>query len=84
MADTKHLIKLDGYWHFQRRIPHSKKFHRKSLKTKILKQAQASRDNILSRWDEIAAESETKAKVVGKIKEYNAVMAKSGRPYRYG
>jgi len=35
-------------------------------------------------WDEIAAESETKAKVVGKIKEYNAVMAKSGRPYRYG
>ena len=58
MADTKHLIKLDGYWHFQRRIPHSKKFHRKSLKTKSLKQAQASRDNILSRWDEIAAETQ--------------------------
>ena len=35
-------------------------------------------------WDEIAAESETKAKVVAKIKEYNAVMAKAGRPYRYG
>ncbi len=35
-------------------------------------------------WDEIAAESETKAKVVAKIKEYNDVMAKAGRPYRYG
>ncbi|MEM7694091.1 MAG: TRAP transporter substrate-binding protein [Pseudomonadota bacterium] len=34
-------------------------------------------------WDEIAAESETKAKVVGIFKEYNEVMAKAGRPYRY-
>ncbi|MFQ5623083.1 MAG: TRAP transporter substrate-binding protein [Paracoccaceae bacterium] len=35
-------------------------------------------------WDEIAAETETAAKVVKIIKEYNAVMAKAGRPYRYG
>ena len=35
-------------------------------------------------WDEIAAESETKAKVVAKIKEYNEVMEKAGPPYRYG
>ncbi|RMH47812.1 MAG: twin-arginine translocation signal domain-containing protein [Alphaproteobacteria bacterium] len=35
-------------------------------------------------WDEIAAESETKAKVVAKIKEYNEVMQKAGPPYRYG
>ncbi|ALV26028.1 TRAP transporter substrate-binding protein DctP [Pannonibacter sp. Q-1] len=35
-------------------------------------------------WDEIAAESETKAKVVEIIKTYNAAMAKAGRPYRYG
>ncbi len=34
-------------------------------------------------WDEIAAESETKAKVVAKIKEYNDIMGKAGRPYRY-
>ncbi|MEM9342190.1 MAG: TRAP transporter substrate-binding protein [Pseudomonadota bacterium] len=34
-------------------------------------------------WDEIAAESETKAKVVGIFKEYNEVMEKAGRPYRY-
>ena len=34
-------------------------------------------------WDEIAAESEVKAKVVAKIKEYNDVMAKAGPPYRY-
>ncbi|MCC0023395.1 MAG: TRAP transporter substrate-binding protein DctP [Hyphomicrobiaceae bacterium] len=34
-------------------------------------------------WDEIAAESETKAKVVEIFKNYNAVMDKAGRPYRY-
>ncbi len=35
-------------------------------------------------WDEIAAESETKAKVVQVFKDYNAAMEKAGRPYRYG
>ena len=35
-------------------------------------------------WDEIAAESEIKAKVVQIFKQYNADMAKAGRPYRYG
>ena len=34
-------------------------------------------------WDEIAQESETKAKVVEIFKKYNAVMEKAGRPYRY-
>ena len=35
-------------------------------------------------WDEIAAESDTKAKVVQIFRQYNADMAKAGRPYRYG
>ncbi len=35
-------------------------------------------------WDEIAAESETKAKVVEIFRQYNADMQKAGRPYRYG
>ncbi len=35
-------------------------------------------------WDEIASESEVKAKVVAKIREYNDVMEKAGPPYRYG
>ncbi|MEZ5812896.1 MAG: TRAP transporter substrate-binding protein [Rhizobiaceae bacterium] len=34
-------------------------------------------------WDEIAAESEIKAKVVDVFRTYNAAMAKAGRPYRY-
>ncbi len=34
-------------------------------------------------WDEIAAESETKAKVVQIFKQYNEDMEKAGRPYRY-
>lgn len=35
-------------------------------------------------WDEIAAESPTKAKVVNIFKKYNEDMDKAGRPYRYG
>ena len=35
-------------------------------------------------WEEIAQESETKAKVVGIFKQYNEVMEMAGRPYRYG
>jgi TRAP-type mannitol/chloroaromatic compound transport system substrate-binding protein len=34
-------------------------------------------------WEEIAAESETKAKVVEILKQYNADMVKAGPPYRY-
>ena len=34
-------------------------------------------------WDEVAAESETKAKVVEIFKKYNDLMSKAGRPYRY-
>jgi TRAP-type mannitol/chloroaromatic compound transport system substrate-binding protein len=35
-------------------------------------------------WDEIASESEVKAKVVQIFKDYNETMTKAGRPYRYG
>lgn len=35
-------------------------------------------------WDEIASESEVKAKVVSIFKAYNEQMEKAGRPYRYG
>ena len=34
-------------------------------------------------WEEIAAESETKAKIVSIFKAYNEAMDKAGRPYRY-
>ena len=34
-------------------------------------------------WEEIAAESEVKRRVVDIFKEYNAVMREAGRPYRY-
>jgi TRAP-type mannitol/chloroaromatic compound transport system substrate-binding protein len=34
-------------------------------------------------WEEIAAESETKAKVVDIFRNYNAAMDQAGRPYRY-
>ncbi|MEE9453581.1 MAG: TRAP transporter substrate-binding protein [Paracoccaceae bacterium] len=44
---------------------------------------QTVEDAAVKFWDEIAAESETKAKVVQIFKDYNAVMAKAGKPYRY-
>ncbi|MBM9593722.1 TRAP transporter substrate-binding protein [Roseitranquillus sediminis] len=34
-------------------------------------------------WDEIAAESEVKARVVQILKDYNETMQQAGRPYRY-
>ena len=34
-------------------------------------------------WDEIAAESEVKGKVVSILKDYKQVMEEAGRPYRY-
>lgn len=34
-------------------------------------------------WDELAAESEVKGKVVSILKDYNLVMEEAGRPYRY-
>ena len=34
-------------------------------------------------WDEIAAESDRKARVVKIFKEYNEVMKNAGKPYRY-
>ena len=34
-------------------------------------------------WDEVAAESELKAKVVAIIRDYNETMVKAGPPYRY-
>lgn len=40
-------------------------------------------DAAMEFWDEIAAESELKARVIAKIKEYNDVMKKAGVPYRY-
>ena len=34
-------------------------------------------------WDEIAQESEVKARVVQIIKDYNETMKKAGPPYRF-
>ena len=34
-------------------------------------------------WDEVAQESETKARVVKILKQYNDKLENAGRPYRY-
>jgi hypothetical protein len=35
-------------------------------------------------WDEKAKKNPTAAKVVAVFRKYNALMAKAGKPYRYG
>jgi TRAP-type mannitol/chloroaromatic compound transport system substrate-binding protein len=45
---------------------------------------QTVQDAAVKFWDEIAAESEVKAKVVAIIKQYNETMVKAGNPYRFG
>lgn len=44
---------------------------------------QTVQDAAVKFWDEVAAESETKAKVVEIIKKYNETMVQAGPPYRY-
>ena len=41
-------------------------------------------DEAVKFWDEIASQSERSAKVVKILRQYNDVMSKAGRPYRYG
>jgi TRAP-type mannitol/chloroaromatic compound transport system substrate-binding protein len=44
---------------------------------------QTVQDAAVKFWDEVATESETKAKVVEIIKKYNETMVQAGPPYRY-
>ena len=61
--DTRDLQERNCRWHFSKRIPNTKIYTRKSLKTKNLKEAQAKRDALLIDLKEVLAKGE-KAKGV--------------------
>jgi len=49
-ADTRYLTKVKGYYHFVRRIPHSKEKIRVSTGTTNLSEAQKKRDELLIKY----------------------------------
>lgn len=81
MADSSHYYRQWWYWGGEAslRVDGTKM----SLTTIPDAEWQQVEDAAHVFWDEIAAESDTKARVVEIIKKYNADMAAAGRPYRY-
>lgn len=80
--DSSHYYRQWWYWGGEARL----RVHGDKLKLTTIPDAEWAQVETaaLKFWDEIAAESETKAKVVKILKQYNDDMAKAGRPYRYG
>lgn len=52
-ADTRHLYRRNGWWHLKFRIPNTQKTLRKSLHTQSLAEAQAKRDKLMSKREEL-------------------------------
>ena len=79
--DQSHYYRQWWYWGGEASL----RVHGTKLKLTTIPDAEWAtvEEAAIAFWDEIAAESETKAKVVGIIKQYNADMQKAGRPYRY-
>ncbi len=80
--DSSHYYRQWWYWGGEAKL----RTEGTKLKLTSIPDAEWATVEVAARkfWDEIAAESEIKAKVVGILKAYNAAMEKAGRPYRYG
>lgn len=79
--DSSHLYRQHWYWGGEANLRvNGKKLELTTIPDKEWAQVE---EDARGFWDEIAAESEVKAKVVKIFKEYNAAMNKAGRPYRY-
>ena len=79
--DSSHYYRQHWYWAGEARLRvEGTKMQLTSIPDEEWAQVEAAARVF---WDEIAAESETKAKIVGIFKAYNEAMDKAGRPYRY-
>ena len=79
--DSSHYFRQHWYWTGEARLRVEKtKLKMTTIPDKEWAQVEAEASKF---WDEIAAQSETKAKVVSIIKQYNSNMVKAGVPYRY-
>jgi integrase len=79
--DTRDLQERNGWWHFSKRIPNTKIYTRKSLKTKNLKEAQAKRDALLIDLKEVLAKGEKAKGVIALRKAYTNAVSEDERDY---
>lgn len=78
--DSSHLYRQRWYWAGEADLRvNGPKLQLTTIPDAEWKQVQIAAEKF---WEEIAAESETKAKVVGIFRKYNEVMVKAGFPYR--
>ncbi len=78
--DSSHLYRQRWYWAGEADLRvNGPKLQLTTIPDAEWKQVEAA---AMAFWDEIASESETKAKVVGIFKKYNETMTKAGFPYR--
>jgi TRAP-type mannitol/chloroaromatic compound transport system substrate-binding protein len=79
--DSSHYYRQYWYWGGEAKLrTEGEKLELTSVPDAEWAKVQAAAEEF---WEEIAAESEVKAKVVQIFKEYNAAMERAGRPYRY-
>jgi TRAP-type mannitol/chloroaromatic compound transport system substrate-binding protein len=79
--DTSHYHRLWWYWGGEASLRvHGTKMKLTTIPDAEWATVQAAAEKF---WDQIAAESKTKAKVVEIFRKYNADMEKAGPPYRY-
>jgi len=79
--DSSHYFRQHWYWTGEARL----RVEKTKLQMTSIPDAEWTQVEVAAQkfWDEIGAESETKAKIVDIMKRYNATMLKAGRPYRY-
>lgn len=79
--DSSHLYRQQWYWGGEARL----RVEGEKMELTTIPDAEWAEVEKAARvfWDEIAAESEVKARVVEILKQYNEAMEKAGRPYRY-
>jgi len=79
--DSSHYYRQWWYWGGEAAL----RVHGTKLKLTTIPDAEWNTVQVAAEkfWDEIAAESKTKAKVVEIFRKYNADMIKAGPPYRF-
>ena len=79
--DSSHYYRQHWYWGGEAHLrTKGKKLELTSIPDEEWQQVE---DEALEFWDEVAGTSPRAARVIEIFKEYNATMAKAGRPYRY-
>ena len=79
--NSSHYHRQHWYWNGEANL----RVNKKKLKSTTIPDAEWAKVETAAHkfWDEIASESELKAKVVGILRSYNETMKKAGPPYRY-